>query len=126
MGYNYKKPTGARKKGWHKKRFENSELSYPVPMCAKSISAFADKKCKDSGLEEFPPELGGGAQFDPNKIISQLIESLEAPPPLVHVQVLGDGFRAMRSASIVSVGARLLVETEEEAGDTSFTAIGSL
>ena len=42
------------------------------------------------------------------------------------IQILGDGFRAMHSASIFNVGARLMCETEEEAGDTSFTVIGSL
>ena len=62
--------------------------------------------------------------FDIDKIVCQLIEVLEVPPPHVHIQVLGDGFRAMHSTSIVSVGVRLLIETEEEAGDTSFTSIG--
>ena len=85
--------------------------------------------CKESGLEELSNRLsGGGAQFDPEKIVQQLIESISATtkPTHIHLQVLGDGFRAMHSSSIVSIGARLLIETEEEAGDTSFTAIGSM
>ena len=64
--------------------------------------------------------------FDIDKIVCQLIEALEIVPHHVHIQVLGDGFRAMHSTSIVSIGVRLLVETEEEAGDTSFTSIGSV
>ena len=82
--------------------------------------------CRNSGLEENDPSCGGGAHFNPDKILLQLVESLDSSPDQVQVQILGDGFRAMRSTSIVSVGARLMIETEEEAGDTSFTAIGSL
>ena len=81
---------------------------------------------KDSGLSEFGAEKGGGAMFDANKIVCQLVSSLNIIPTHVHLQVLCDGFRAMRSTSIVSVGARLLVETEKEAGETSFTSIASL
>ena len=103
-----------------------TKTKFPTPVSSKSISKFADQKCLESGLEELPSELGGGAQFNPSSIINELISTLEIPPSHVHVQILGDGFRAMKSASIISVGARLLVETEEEAGDTSFTAIGSL
>ena len=110
-----------------KRRFLNSKSTYPVPRCAKLISKFADKKCEASGLQELPEECGGGAEFDPEKIVMQLVAALEAPPMgAVNIQILGDGFRAMRSTSIVSVGVRLLIETEEEAGDTSFSAIASL
>ena len=126
MGYTYKIPCGRGKKGWRKRRFTNSKTSFPVPICAKSISIFADKMTKESGLKEFPVECGGGAKFDPSKIVTQLIHALDVAPTKVHIQVLGDGFRAMKSTSIVSVGARLLLETETDAGDTSFTAIGSL
>ena len=77
-------------------------------------------------MKELDPKLGGGAEFDANKIVMQLIDALPASarPKHVHLQVLGDGFRAMHSTSIVSVGVRLLIETEAEAGDTSFTSIG--
>ena len=81
---------------------------------------------KESGLTELGVEKGGGAKFDANKIFCQLVSSLDTPPASVHLQVLGDGFRAMKSTSIVSVGARLLIETEKDAGDTSYTSIGSL
>ena len=118
------------KKGWRKRKFlKYPKLSYPSPLCSKTVSKFAQGMCLKSGLEEMPIQFGGGgAQFDPDKIVRQLIESLSttSKPHHVHLQVLGDGFRAMHSSSIVSVGARLLIETEEEAGDTSFTAIGSL
>ena len=82
---------------------------------------------RDSGLEEFA-DGSGGAQFDVNKIVCQLIDSLKLPirPDHVHIQILGDGFRAMHSTNIVNVGVRVLVETEEEAGDTSFTALATL
>ena len=94
-------------------------------MCSKSVSKFADKMTQASGLRELE---GGGAEFDSEKIVMQLIDALNTPvrPKHVHLQVLGDGFRAMHSTSIVSVGIRLLIETEEDAGDTSFTAIGSV
>ena len=126
MGYTYAKPLARAKKGWKKRRFTQSKLSYPAPICAKSISKFADGLVKESGLKEFGVEKGGGAMFDANKIVCQLVSALDITPPQVHLQVLGDGFRAMRSTSIVSVGARLLVETEKEAGETSFTSIASL
>lgn len=91
-------------------------------------SHFADKMTRESGLKKLDPELGGGAEFDTDKIVMQLIDALGARsrPTHVHIQVLGDGFRAMHSTSIVSVGIRLLVETEEESGDTSFTSLGSV
>ena len=85
--------------------------------------------CQDSGLEEIPFAFdGAGAQLDADTVVRQLIDSLPASsrPTHIHLQILGDGFRAMHSSSIVSVGARLLIESEEEAGDTSFTALGSL
>ena len=126
MGYTYKIPSGRGQKGWRKRRFINSKYTFPVPICSKSISNFADRMTKASGLKEFGVECGGGAKFDANKIVTQLVSALDVAPTKVHIQVLGDGFRAMKSTSIVSVGARLLLETETEAGDTSFTAIGSL
>ena len=127
MGYLYIEPTQPKKKGWVKRRFHNTDLSVPSPICSKKISAFADKMCRASGLEELPEEWGGGAQFDADQIVTQLIDSLQRTPlpSHVHLQIMGDGFRAMKT-NIVSVGVRLLVETEEEAGDTSFTAIASL
>ena len=129
MGFIYVEPSGMTKKGWVRRRFEKSGRTYPTPMCAKTASKYADTRCKQAGLKEFEVECGGGAQFDVNKIISELIGALEKQPNPdqdIHVQFLGDGFRAMKSTSIVSVGARLLVETEEVAGDTSFTGIASL
>ena len=97
-------------------------------MCSKTISRYADRMSAASGLEELSVKCGGGAFFDPDTIVIELIEWLHRSslPDQVHLQVLGDGFRAMRSTSKVSIGARLLIETEEEAGDTSFTAIASL
>ena len=131
MGYVYKSPNLHVKKGWRKRKFSRYQnLSFPSPLCSKSVSAFAQKLCEDSGLEEIGFEFdGAGAQLDPDKVVRQLIDSLPATsdrPTHIHLQILGDGFRAMHSSSIVSVGARLLIETEEEAGDTSFTALGSL
>ena len=127
MGYLYVEPSQPKKKGWVKRRFRNTDISFPSPICSKTISTFADKMCLASGLEELPAEWGGGAQFDADHIVIQLIDSLQhnPSPSHVHLQIMGDGFRAMKS-NIVSVGVRLLVETEQEAGDTSFTAIASL
>ena len=105
MGFTYTKPTDRGKKGWKKRRFEQSIVSYPAPICAKSISKFADGLVKDSGLSEFGAEKGGGAMFDANKIVCQLVSSLNIIPTHVHLQVLGDGFRAMCSTSIVSGSA---------------------
>ena len=85
--------------------------------------------CLASGLEDLPEVFGGGGtQFNPEKIVKQLLEALPSASrkDQVHIQVLGDGFRAMKSCSIVSIGARLLIESEEESGDTSFTAIAEL
>ena len=130
MGYVYQTPKLQVRKGWRRRKFSKyPKLSFPSPICSKNVSKFAQNLCKESGLEEIPIQFGGaGAQFDPDKIVRQLIQSLSVTtkPTHVHLQVLGDGFRAMHSSSIVSVGARLLIETEEEAGDTSFTAIGAL
>ena len=70
--------------------------------------------------------MAGGARFNADKIITQLVDALDARPTHVHLQVLGDGFRAMKSTSVVSVGVRLMMETEEEAGDTSYTGLASL
>ena len=69
-------------------------------------------------MEEFA-DGSGGAQFNADKIVSQLIDALNLPvrPKHVHIQILGDGFRAMHSTSIINIGVRLLIETEEEAGD---------
>ena len=82
---------------------------------------------RESGLKEFA-DGSGGAQFNANKIVCQLIDALKLPirPNHVHLQILGDGFRAMHSTNIVNVGVRLLIETETEAGDTSFTALATL
>ena len=128
MSYTYRKPT-MKEKGWRIRKFVDSDLSYPSPLCSKTTSKFADKMVRDSGLKEMGADLmDGGAEFDTDKIVTQLIDALGATirPEHVHTQVLGDGFRAMHSASIVSVGIRLLMETEEESGDTSFTSIGSV
>jgi hypothetical protein len=126
MGFTYKRPTG-RQQGWKRRTFVGSKRAYPSPRCSKSISSFADKMVRESGLEEFTGD-SGGAQFDANKIVCQLIDSLKLPirPDHVHIQILGDGFRAMHSNDIVNVGVRVLVETEEEAGNTSFTALATL
>ena len=127
MSYTYKKPVPG-KKGWRIRKFSKSNLSYPSPLCSKTVSTFADHLTRDFGLKEMDAEFGGGAEFDTNKIVMQLIDAVQAPtrPKHIHIQVLGDGFRAMHSTSIVSVGIRLLIETEEDAGDTSFTSIGSV
>ena len=126
MGYTYLRLTEKRH-GWKRRRFFASKLTYPSPRCSKSISKFADIMVYESGLEEFS-DGSGGAQFNPNKIVCQLVDALNLPtrPTHVHLQILGDGFRAMHSTSIVNVGVRLLVETEADAGDTSFTAIATL
>ena len=79
-----------------------------------------------AGLEEFPVECGGGAQFSADCVVMELINSLKTRPSHVHLQIMGDGFRAMHSTNIVSVGARLLIESEAESGDTSFTAIANM
>ena len=81
-----------------------------------------------AGLQEFPVECGGGAQFSADRVVMELISSLQQTPDPshVHLQIMGDGFRAMHSTSIVNVGARLLIESEQESGDTSFTAIASM
>ena len=129
MGYVYVKPT-LGKKGRRKRKFGRyPKTSFPSPLCSKSVSKFADQMCLEAGLEDLTVEFGGGgAQFNPEKIVSQLIQSLPHPsrPDQVHIQVLGDGFRAMKSCSIVCIGARLLIESEEGAGETSFTAITEL
>ena len=126
MGFTYIRPA-AGKKGWRRRKFTGSKRSYPSPRCSKSISKFADKKVLESGLRDFDDNTGG-AQFDVNTIVVQLIDALQAPtkPAHVHLQVLGDGFRAMHGSSIINIGVRLLIETEEEAGDTSFTSLATL
>ena len=116
----------AKKQGWRKRRFHQSTIAVPAPLCSKTISKFADKMVIDAGLEEFPVECGGGAQFSADRVVMELISSLKTKPSHVHLQIMGDGFRAMHSTNIVSVGARLLIESEEESGDTSFTAIASM
>jgi hypothetical protein len=115
----------SKKKGWRKRRFLGSKISYPSPLCSKSISKFADLKCFESGLSEMKQPLAG-AQFSADKIICQLVSALKVRPDHVHLQICGDGFRAMHSTSIVNVGVRLLIETEQEAGDTSYTSIATL
>ena len=81
-------------------------------------------------MKELDAKFGGGAEFDSDKIVTQLINAAypagSARPDHVHIQVMGDGFRAMHSTSIVSVGIRLLIESEEESGETSFTSIGTV
>ena len=125
MGYTYLKQNIAKKKGWRRRKFAGSDISYPSPVCSKTISKFADKKCAESGLSEFGPSIAG-AQFSADKIICQLISALKVKPDHVHIQVCGDGFRAMHSTSIVNIGVRLLLGTEQEAGDTSYTSIATL
>ena len=126
MGYTYKRPSG-RQQGWKRRTFVGSKRAYPSPRCSKSISSFADKMVLECGLEE-TADGSGGAYFNADKIVCQLIDALKLPirPDHVHIQILGDGFRAMHSTNIVNVGVRVLVETEEEAGDTSFTALATL
>ena len=115
----------SKKKGWRKRRFLGSKMSYPSPLCSKSISKFADLKCFESGLSEMKQPLAG-ALFSADKIICQLVNALKVRPGHVHLQICGDGFRAMHSTSIVNVGVCLLIETEQEAGDTSYTSIATL
>ena len=127
MAYVYVSPNQPKQKGWIKRRFQGTDIAVPAPICSKTISKYANEMCLASGLEEFPVECGGGAQFNGDDIVMQLVDALQQNPlpQRVHLQVMGDGFRAMK-ANIVSVGARLLIESEDEAGDTSFTAIASL
>ena len=79
----------------------------------------------ESGLSEIKQPIAG-ALFSADKVICQLVNALKAKPDHVHLQICGDGFRAMHSTSIVNVGVRLLIETEEKAGDTSYTSIATL
>ena len=125
MSYTYLRQNIAKKKGWRRRKFVGSRISYPSPLCSKTISNFADLKCKESGLTGFGPGVAG-AQFSADKIVCKLVSVLKVRPSHVHIQVCGDGFRAMHSTSIVNVGVRLLIETEQEAGDTSYTSIATL
>ena len=125
MSYTYVKPGIQKRKGWRRRRFAGTKISYPSPICSKAISTFGDLKCSESGLTEFGDGVAG-AQFSADKIICQLISALKVRPDHVHLQICGDGFRAMHSNSIVNVGVRLLIETEQESGDTSYTSIATL
>ena len=83
FGYVYREPSGPKKKGWRVRYLRGTRAKFPTPVSSKSISKFADQKCLESGLEEFPAELGGGAQFNPGTIVNELISTLATPPSYV-------------------------------------------
>ena len=118
------------KRRWKPRKFvslKSSNLDFPAPLSSKTISHYADTLLHRAGLEHLSPDIGIGATLDPEHVLENLISNFDfgdEDRTRVHLQVLGDGFRALKEASIVSVGFRLLSETER--ADNSFTALAAV
>ena len=66
-----------------------------------------------------------GARVNLDRVLVDLISHLPDPNVShVNIQILGDGFRAMRKINFCNIGIRLLFE--DEANDNSFTSLATL
>ena len=94
----------------------------PSPLTAAEVSAHARHVCSTFGLDELMPQEGNGARFNASKVVEALISRHDPPPSPIHIQIMGDGFRALK-LPFLNIGARVLVDSELE---NSFTALATM
>ena len=99
--------------------------SMPGPLSYKTIQKFSQAQVARFKLHHVR-DLSG-AQVDIDRVLVDLISQLPKPPDHVHIQVLGDGFRAMRKQNFVNIGIRLLCEDAgAELINNSFSSLATL
>ena len=94
----------------------------PGPLSYKTLQKFADNQIKKFKLVELP-DLNG-ACVDIDRVLIDLISQLPGPPPAhVDIQILGDGFRAMRKTKFINIGFRILQDNPQ---NNSFSSLATL
>ena len=74
----------------------------PGPLSYKTIQKFAQAQAARFKIVHLT-DLSG-AQVDIDRVLVDLISQLPTPPTHVHIQLLGDGFRAMRKQNLSEWG----------------------
>ena len=93
----------------------------PSPLGYKSLQKFAASLCTKFKLVELDDMVG--ARVDLDRVLVDLISQLPGSPLHVDIQILGDGFRAMRKTKFVNIGFRIL---QEGKFNNSFSALATL
>ena len=65
-----------------------------------------------------------GASVSLDKLIEDLVAQLPQRPAHIDLQLLGDGFRAMRKIKFVNIGIRIL--QQDGTINNSFSSLGTL
>ena len=93
----------------------------PGPLGYKSIQKFATNVSNSFNLIELNDVMGVRVNID--RVLIDLIAQLPEKPEHVGIQILGDGFRAMRKTKFVNIGFRILQENQK---NNSFSALATL
>ena len=93
----------------------------PGPLSFSSLQKFANRQIKYFKLVEL--ETLNGAQVDIDRVLVDLISQLPGSPQHVDIQILGDGFRAMRKTNFINIGFRIL---QENPNNNSFSSLATL
>ena len=94
----------------------------PGPLSFRTLQKFATCQIKKFNLSELT-ELDG-ACVDIDRVLVDLISQLPGPPPAhVDIQILGDGFRAMRKKKFINIGFRIL---QDSPLNNSFSSLATL
>ena len=94
----------------------------PGPISYKTLQQFADHHVRTRQLTEMTSLNGVTVSLD--KLIEDLVAQLPNRPTHIDLQLLGDGFRAMRKIGFVNIGVRIL--QEDTAINNSFSSLATL
>ena len=113
-------------KRWKKSRISASldkpKAHMPSPQTVREVNVHACGIADSFGLCELPAAEGNGARFDTCPVLQALASRYDAVSSPLHVQILGDGFRALK-LPFLNIGARVLHDSEIE---NSFTALATM
>ena len=93
----------------------------PAPLSYKSLQDFANSQTKKFRLVELSSL--NGAQVDIDQVLVDLISQLPEKPQHIDIQILGDGFRAMRKINFINIGFRIL---QDSPNNNSFSSLATL
>ena len=93
----------------------------PGPLGYKSLQKFVNSVTSHYKLVEVPAIPGASVAID--RILVDLISQLPTQVQHIDLQILGDGFRAMRKNNFVNIGFRILQDNPK---NNSFSALATL
>ena len=93
----------------------------PGPLGYKTLQKLATSLASNYKLVEL--DSINGARVSIDEILVDLISQLPEKPTHIDIQVMGDGFRAMRKTNFINIGFRILQDNEN---NNSFSSLATL